>query len=150
MWAPSTVLKNRWFLPDTADSEHGSMGASEYGSIWAWETITHNPTASEWERERRERTIGSVVIMCHSASHTPVATGHSFIKLKFIRNVCPSCGILTEQVTCNPRFYSIPNNTILHSAHEKKNASTHLLGIPSLFPYSTTETKYHYLEMIIT
>ena len=35
---------------------------------------------------------------------TSTARHHSFIKLKFIRNVCSFCGTLTEQVTLNPRF----------------------------------------------
>ena len=54
------------------------------------------------------RCRGSVGIMWCSASHTPhTARHHSFIKLKFIRNVCLSCGTLVEQVTRNPRFYCI-------------------------------------------
>ena len=76
-------------------------------SIRAWETITRNPAERERERERG-RIIGSVVIIRHLASHTTwIARHRSFIKLKFIRNVCSSCGTLTEQVTCNPRFYCI-------------------------------------------
>ena len=52
------------------------------------------------------RTIGSVVIMWHSTSRTTrITRHHSFSKFKFIRNVCSSCGTLTEQVTPNPRFY---------------------------------------------
>ena len=54
------------------------------------------------------RTIGSVVIMWHLTSLTTrVARHYSFIMLTFIRNVCSSCGTLTEQVTPNPRFYCI-------------------------------------------
>ena len=46
------------------------------------------------------RTIGSVVIMWHLASCTTHIARHcSFIKLKFIRNVCSSCGTLEERVT---------------------------------------------------
>ena len=83
-------------------------------SIWACETITHNPAARERKRERHReterRTIGSVVIMwCWAACTIPIARHSSFIKLKFIRNVCSSWGTLSEQVTCNPRFYCKAN-----------------------------------------
>ena len=56
-------------------------------------------------------TIGSVVIMWQLASGTtPIERHCLFIKSKFIRNVCLSCGILVEQAACNPRFYG----TLLH------------------------------------
>ena len=42
------------------------------------------------------------------ASHTTSVARHpTFIKLKFIRNVCPSCRALAEKFTCKPRFYCI-------------------------------------------
>ena len=54
------------------------------------------------------RTIDSVVIMrCLSSCATRVARHHSFIKSEFIKNVCLSCRILTEQITLNLRFYCI-------------------------------------------
>ena len=72
------------------EAKHPSMGDD------------HPPSFSERER----RTIGSVVIFWCSVSHTTRISRHcSFIKLKFIRNICSSCGTLTEQVTHNPRFY---------------------------------------------
>ena len=55
-----------------------------------------------------QRTIGSAVIMWLSMAQTArVARYHSFIKLKFIRNVCLSCGTFAEQLICNPNFYYI-------------------------------------------
>ena len=63
-------------------------------NIRAREMITHNPAA------RERRVIGSVVITWRLASHTTCIKRHpSFIKLKFIRNVCLSCGTLAEKVT---------------------------------------------------
>ena len=44
---------------------------------------------------------------------TRIARHGSFIKLKFIRNVCLPRGTLAEQVTRNPRFYHIKvHNTL--------------------------------------
>ena len=79
----------------------------------AWDRASEHgrgsPTIQQCEREReKERTIGSVVIMWHSASPTTLtARRRSFIKLKFIRNVCSSWWTLREQVTHNPRVYCI-------------------------------------------
>ena len=68
-----------------------------------WHCIDDHPQ-SHSKRERR--TIGSIVVMWHLVSHTIlIVIHHSFIKLKFIRNVCSSCGTLAEQVTRNARFY---------------------------------------------
>ena len=36
-----------------------------------------------------------------------IARHHSFMELKFIRNVCSSCRTLTEQVSRDPRFYCV-------------------------------------------
>ena len=84
-WKVTGFCQTLW--PET---EHPSMG--------------DNQPQSRSERERKN--IGSVVIMWHSASHTArIARGCLFIKLKFIRNFCSSCGTLIKQVTRNPRFY---------------------------------------------
>ena len=55
--------------------------------------------------KRISRTIGSVVIMWHSASRTTCIARHrSFIKLKFIRNVCLSLDAWVAQSMKHPTF----------------------------------------------
>ena len=93
MWAPSGVLNNHWFLPNTMAWDR----ACEHGR--------RSPTTPQRERER-ERDIGLIVIMWHLASCTTHITRHHlFIKLKFIRNVCSFCGTLAEQDAHNPIGY---------------------------------------------
>ena len=83
-------------------TEHRSMGDDHWSP-----TIPQQER--ERERERERRTIGSVVIMWHLASGTTrIARHHSFIKLKFTRNVCPSCRTLTEQFLTIPGFTVLP------------------------------------------
>ena len=90
LWAPSNVLKNHWFLPDTAAWD----GASKHGR--------QSPTILQWERENH----WLIAIMWHLSSPTTCIARHcSFIKLKLIRNVCLSCGTLAEQVNPHQRFY---------------------------------------------
>ena len=95
MWAPSNILeKSPISAKHRAETEHRS--------------IADNHPQSHSKREKERRTTGLVVIMWHSASHTtPIVRRRSFIKLKCIRNVCPSWGTLAEQVTPNPRFSCI-------------------------------------------
>ena len=90
--------ENHWFLPNTAARDQASGHGRRPAMIPQRER--------ERERERERRTIGSVVIMWHTAPWTTRIARHClFTKLKLIRNVCSSCGTLTEQVTRNPRFY---------------------------------------------
>ena len=87
LWASSNILKNHWFLPNTTAWDR------------AWEMITHNPTAGE-----REEPLAQLW-SCDNRHHIQLVRHHLFIKLKFIRNVCSSCGKLAEQFTHSPKFY---------------------------------------------
>lgn len=76
--------------------------------------ITHNPTmidrerekGREREREREKESMKTDWIMWCSASCTSCFARHSSL-IRLIRNVFSPCRTLTEQVTCNPRFYCV-------------------------------------------
>ena len=81
--------------------------------------------------KRISRTTGSVVITWHSGTRTTrIARRRSFIKLKFIRNVCWSHGTLTEQVPRNQSFavFVWGSHNALSWGLEPQNKNTRAAG----------------------
>ena len=74
-----------------------------------WPEMEHLSMGDDHPQSRTKReNHWLILIMWCSGSHTTCIARHrSFVKLKFTRNACSFWGTLTEQVTCNPRFYCV-------------------------------------------